>query len=164
MSCDCCVTLPRGTMGLSAVCDLIFLDHTHSLLSKKVYWMCLRIGVTCNLALSQVKQWLHYVWCWRHRICSVISDKYPSLKTFWKMSLSQKWHESLVLLQWNDISRITHLWFDTISFHCRKYQFYWHLICFDFTTYDKIKSIICIILSLAPMISIRMKSKLSIIS
>ena len=49
---------------------------------KKVYWVCLRIGVTCKLALRQVKQWRHYVWCWRYNMRSIISDKYPSLKTF----------------------------------------------------------------------------------
>ena len=44
---------------------------------KKVNWMCLRICVTCKLALRQVKQWRLYVWCWRLSMCSVISDKYP---------------------------------------------------------------------------------------
>ena len=29
MSRDCCVALPRGAMGLSAVCDVVFPDHTH---------------------------------------------------------------------------------------------------------------------------------------
>ena len=48
---------------------------------KKVYWVCLRVGVTCKLALRQVKQWRHYVWCWRHNMRSVIFDKYTSLKT-----------------------------------------------------------------------------------
>ena len=28
---DCCVALPRGAMGLSAVCDCGFPDHTHQL-------------------------------------------------------------------------------------------------------------------------------------
>ena len=48
---------------------------------KKVYWVCLRVGVTCKLALRHVKQWRHYVWCWRHNMRSVIFDKYTSLKT-----------------------------------------------------------------------------------
>ena len=48
---------------------------------KKVYWVCLRVGVTCKLALRQVKQWRHYVWCWRHKMRSVIFDKCTSLKT-----------------------------------------------------------------------------------
>ena len=48
---------------------------------KKVYWVCLRVGVTCKLALRQVKQWRHYDWCWRHNMRSVIFDKYTSLKT-----------------------------------------------------------------------------------
>ena len=29
MSRDCCVAIPLGVMGLSAVCDVIFPDHTH---------------------------------------------------------------------------------------------------------------------------------------
>ena len=28
---DCCVALPRGAMGFSAVCDLVYPDHTHLL-------------------------------------------------------------------------------------------------------------------------------------
>ena len=31
MSRDCCVALPRGAMGLSAVCVVAFPDHTHLL-------------------------------------------------------------------------------------------------------------------------------------
>ena len=31
VSCDCCVTLPYGAMGLSAVVIVVFLDHTHLL-------------------------------------------------------------------------------------------------------------------------------------
>ena len=31
MSRDCCVALPRGAMGLSAVCDCGIPDHTHLL-------------------------------------------------------------------------------------------------------------------------------------
>ena len=50
---------------------------------KEVDWVCLRVGATCKLALGQVKQWCHYVWCWRHNMLSVIYDKCPSLKTFW---------------------------------------------------------------------------------
>ena len=34
MSRDCCVALPRGAMGLSAVCDVVFPDHTHLLFIK----------------------------------------------------------------------------------------------------------------------------------
>ena len=26
---DCCMVLPRGSMGLSATCDLVFPGHTH---------------------------------------------------------------------------------------------------------------------------------------
>ena len=69
---------------------------------KKVYWVtrCLRVGVTCKLALRQVKQWRHYVWCWRHNMRSVIFDKYTSLETYYvKKSQSQNCQESLVLLQ-----------------------------------------------------------------
>ena len=28
---DCCMALPRGAMGLSAVSDVVFPDHTHLL-------------------------------------------------------------------------------------------------------------------------------------
>ena len=42
---------------------------------KKVYWVYLREGVTCKLALHQIKQWRHYVWCWSHNMRSVIFDK-----------------------------------------------------------------------------------------
>ena len=48
---------------------------------KKVYWVCLTVGVTCKLALRHVKPWRHYVWCWRHNIRCVIFDKYTSHKT-----------------------------------------------------------------------------------
>ena len=48
---------------------------------KKVYWVCLTVGVTCKLALRHVKPWRHYVWCWRHNMRSVIFDKYTSFKT-----------------------------------------------------------------------------------
>ena len=70
---------------------------------KKIYWVCLRVGVTCKLALHQVAQWRHYVWCWRQNMRSVIFDKYTSLKTYVKKSQSQNCQESLVLLQFYSI-------------------------------------------------------------
>ena len=57
---------------------------------KKDSWVCLRVSVTCKLALRQVKQWRHYVWCWRHNMRSVIFDKYTSLKTLcWKIPVTK---------------------------------------------------------------------------
>ena len=70
---------------------------------KKVYWVCLRVGVTCKLALRQVKQWRHYVWCWRHNMHSVILTNILHLKPYVKKSQSQNCQEGLVLLQFYSI-------------------------------------------------------------
>ena len=40
MSRDCCVALPGGAMGLSAVCERVFPDHTHLPFFKDgQYWI-----------------------------------------------------------------------------------------------------------------------------
>ena len=101
--------------------------------------MYIREGITCKLALRQVKQWCHYVWCWRHNMRRIISDKYPSLKTFRKMSQSQNCQESLVLLQWKYKRSVTSemIWY---FFTVEKYQFYSHLICIELAACDKTSS------------------------
>ena len=83
--------------------------------------LCLREGVKCKLS----KQRRHYFSCWRQNMHSVISDKYHSLKTFWKMSQSQNCQGSLVLLQWNDINSIRY------HFTVENIKFYSHLICIE---------------------------------
>ena len=32
VSCDCCLAILRGVIGLSAVCECVFSDHTHLLI------------------------------------------------------------------------------------------------------------------------------------
>ena len=87
---------------------------------KKVNCVCLSIGVTCNLA-NQVKQWHHYLWCWRH-----------NMRNFWQTSFlycflknvryqSQNSQEIIVLLQWKyKLYQSLVKKYDTIFFHCGK--------------------------------------------
>ena len=37
MSRDGCVAFPHGAMGLSAVCDMVFPDHTHLLVFENLW-------------------------------------------------------------------------------------------------------------------------------
>ena len=50
MSRDCCVAIPRGAMGLSAVVIVVFPDHTHLLCYIYIYIITLR----CRILIKSV--------------------------------------------------------------------------------------------------------------
>ena len=91
---------------------------------KKVCWVCLRVGVTCKLALRQVLQWRHYVWCWRHNMVIMFDVDVTTcvalfltnilhLKPYVKKSQSQIAKKALfcyssILFYSENINRISH--------------------------------------------------------
>ena len=82
---------------------------------KKAYWVCLRVGVTCKLALRQVKQCI-IMFDVDVTTCVALSlTNILHLKPYVKKSQSQNCQESLVLLQFYSI-----LQWKYKSYHCRK--------------------------------------------
>ena len=76
----------------------------------------------------------------------VVSDKYlASIKTLWKMFQSQNYKKNPVWLErkYIHVDRIAHSasGINAISFHCRKYQFYSHLIWIEFTAKHKVNDL-----------------------
>ena len=53
MSHDCCVTLPRGALGLSAVCDC-GISCSYSLTNFGLNWQVAKDQIGPNLALTEI--------------------------------------------------------------------------------------------------------------